>query len=172
MIMASSPGCARLSVKVLVQCGMPQFRATASVLAAPPPASVITSTPSMFSSASRCLVPNAPCPARPIFMVCPSVGAQPREPVLGLLPRLDLRFHRFPELTNHHLRRRHDHALAYHRGRAANLAVGHPGERGPVGAVFSKVEGRLAAHNARPATAVDGELVVGRRLLVEHTDLG
>ena len=33
-----------------------------------PPVSVMTSMPGMFAMASRCLMPNAPCPASPTFM--------------------------------------------------------------------------------------------------------
>src|SRR5436190_2077904 len=103
-------------------------------------------------------------PARPdrSSWCVPPPALSPREPVLGLLPRLDLRFHRFPELPNHHLRRRHDHALPHHRGGAADLAVGYTGERRPAGAILSEVEGRLAAHHTRSPPAVDGELVVAR----------
>src|ERR1700693_5465328 len=68
-ITASTPGCFRLAARSEVQCGIPNFLATSSVLAGLPPASVTTSIPSIFSIASRCFSPNAPCPATPIFML-------------------------------------------------------------------------------------------------------
>src|SRR5690348_6783608 len=67
-IIASSPGCLRLSVRLVVQCGIFHFLATSSVPAGRPPAKVITSMPGIAWIASRCLMPKAPWPARPTFM--------------------------------------------------------------------------------------------------------
>src|SRR5580658_8532276 len=78
---ASTPGCLRLSARSVVQCGMPNFRATSSVPDGFPPASDTTSTPSIFAIASRCLMPNAPCPATQIFMVYPQLSSIQMHPI-------------------------------------------------------------------------------------------
>src|SRR5215472_7306676 len=67
---ASTPGCLRLSRRSVVQCGIFHFSATCFVVSARPPASDTTSMPGIFASASRCLMPKAPWPARQIFMGC------------------------------------------------------------------------------------------------------
>ena len=69
VITASTPGCFRLSARSDVQCGILNLFATSSVPAGLPPASVTTSIPGIFATASRCLIPKAPCPATAIFMM-------------------------------------------------------------------------------------------------------
>src|SRR5688572_30536617 len=67
-IAASTPGCARHSVRLSDQCGILKRSATSRVESGLPPARDTTSMPGMFCSASRCFTPNAPCPATQIFM--------------------------------------------------------------------------------------------------------
>src|SRR5688572_22050274 len=65
---ASTPGCASASARSVVECGMPNFFATSAVEPALPPTTETTSMPPIFATASRCLMPNAPAPARMTFM--------------------------------------------------------------------------------------------------------
>src|SRR6266496_3192816 len=68
-ITASTSRRARLSARSVVTCPTPNLRATSCVDASTRPTSETTSTPSIFASASRCLTPKAPAPARPILIV-------------------------------------------------------------------------------------------------------
>src|SRR4030095_14253482 len=67
-ITASTSRRARLSVRSVVTCATPNLRATSCVGACTRPTSETTSTPSIFASASRCLTPKAPAPARQILI--------------------------------------------------------------------------------------------------------
>src|SRR3569832_1473848 len=66
---ASTSGSARLSVSSVETCAMPYLAATSLVGSILRPTSETTSTPSMFLMPSRCLMPNAPAPARATLIV-------------------------------------------------------------------------------------------------------
>src|SRR6516165_4217421 len=61
---ASTSGNARLSASSVDTCGTAYLAATSLVGSSLRPTSDTTSTPSIFLMPSRCLMPNAPAPAR------------------------------------------------------------------------------------------------------------
>src|SRR5579863_9241328 len=61
---ASTSDSARLSASSVDTCEMPYLAATSLVGSSLRPTSDTTSTPSIFLMPSRCLIPNAPAPAR------------------------------------------------------------------------------------------------------------
>src|SRR5579863_8598849 len=65
---ASTPLCARLSARSVVTCAMRHCLATSAVACRSRPTSDNTSMPSILDMASRCLIPNAPAPARMTFI--------------------------------------------------------------------------------------------------------
>src|ERR1039458_7478245 len=65
---ASTPLCARLSARSVVTCAIRHCLATSAVVCKSRPTSETTSMPPILDIASRCLIPNAPAPARMTFI--------------------------------------------------------------------------------------------------------